>query len=393
MQYFLQEVALNMTWAKVEQPNLYWMSSTVTALKYYYTPCLVTLGTASNVMSMVIFSRKCFKQFSCMPYLITVAAVDVTFLITVILTWFHIYGIDIYNKGGGCQAVTLVLSICNFLSVWCTVGAVIDRTISLHQSPAATTSSFSTASTSTTSSSIISCSRMKANILVIGCVAVSLVVYRNISLLYGAQQILPYYTLCMPIPSAIKTLRILGHLDAVWNLAIPYLLILTLNVRCCWKLHVIRKQRDTIISAVDLRRNGTTELVRTPEEEIYTSQMIIISSTFFVLLNLPGHILRLYSSMTEEKYATDWVNQTLLFLWQQCLFYLFVTRAASNLLCYLFNPLFREELKSLLSRLLVCSSLKHYRASLEYSIYSLPLYTNTHHHRRHSASTSSTTRV
>ena len=100
------------------------------------------------------------------------------------------------------------------------------------------------------------------------------------------------------------------------------------------------------------------------------SYTVIISSSFFILLNLPGHVLRLYTSMSSEKYSGDWVNQTLLFLWQQVLFYLFMTRAASNIFCYLCNPLFRKQLKSSFSKLLICSSLKNYRTSLEYSIYS-----------------------
>ena len=140
-----------MTRAKVEQPSLYWMSSTVKGLKYYYTPCAVAVGTACNVVSLAIFTRKCFRQISCTPYLIAVAAVDTTLLITLLLTRLHICGIDIYNKGGGCQAVTLVSYVCNLLSVWCTVCAVIDRIISAHQSLG--------------THSYLSCTRVKANVL------------------------------------------------------------------------------------------------------------------------------------------------------------------------------------------------------------------------------------
>ena len=372
MQYFLQDVEFNITWARIEEPSLYWMSSAVRGLKYYYTPCAVTLGTACNVTSLVIFSRKCFRQISCTPYLIAVAAVDTALLITLLLTWFHIYGIDTYNKGGGCQAVTLVSYVCNFLSVWCTASAVMDRTISAHQSPG--------------TRSIFSCTRVKANVLVMLFSVVSLVVYLNISLLYGVVYINPHISVCIPIRSAFRAIHILGQADAIWNFAIPYFLIVILNAWCCRKLYVIREQRNSIITAVDLQGN-TTELIRIPHEEIYMSYMIIVSSMFYILLNLPGHILRLYTSLTSERYATDEINRTLLFLWQQSLFYLFVTRAAGNLLCYLCNPLFRKQLKSMLSKLLICSALKHYRDSLEYSIYSLPLYTTNHHRQCASVST------
>ena len=352
-----------MTWAKVEMPNLYWMSSTVTALKYYYTPCLVAWGTSCNITSILIFRSKCFKQSSCAPYLIAIAAVDTTLLITLLLTWFHIYGVDIYNKGGGCQAVTMVTYVCNFLSVWCTVCAIIDRTISIFHS----------------SRPSLRCTVTKANGIIIFFTAVSLVVYLNISLLYGViTTISPHISICIPIRSAFKTIQKLGQADAILNLVLPYLLILTLNISCCKKLCVIRRQRTAIISAVDLRNSGTAELVRTPHEEIYMSYTVIISSSLFILFNLPGHLLRLYTSMSSEKYTGDWINQTFLFLWQQVLFYLFMTRAASNIFCYLCNPLFRKQLKSLFSKLLICSSLENYRTSLEYSIYSLPLYTTNH---------------
>ena len=351
-----------MTWAKVEMPNLYWMSSTVTALKYYYTPCLVAWGTSCNVTSILIFRSKCFKQSSCAPYLIAIAAVDTTLLFTLLLTWFHIYGFDIYNKGGGCQAVTMATYVCNFLSVWCTVCAIIDRTISVFHSRR----------------SSLRCTVTKANVIIICFAAVSLVVYLNISLLYGIITIGPDITICIPIRSAFETIRKLGQADAVLNLVIPYLLILTLNIRCYKKLFMIRRQRTTVICAVDLQNSRTAELVRTPQEEIYMSYTVIISSSFFILFNLPGHVLRLYTSMSSEKYTGDWVNKTLLFLWQQVLFYLFMTRAASNIFCYLCNPFFRKQLKSLFSKLLICSSLENYRTSLEYSIYSLPLYTTNH---------------
>lgn len=82
MQYFLQDVGVNLTWARHRQPGLYHMSLAVNALKYYYTPCLVFVGTACNVLTILVLRRKRMMPFTCGPYLVALAAVDITLLIT-----------------------------------------------------------------------------------------------------------------------------------------------------------------------------------------------------------------------------------------------------------------------------------------------------------------------
>ena len=203
---------MNMTWARLKEPRLYWLATSVHNLKWYYTPTLVGVGTICNFLSIHTFMRGKLKQYSCTPYLITLSIVDIIFLLTFFVAWLHVLGIDAYNIGGGCQAITFASSVCSFVSLWCTTFAVIDRTVLTHQS--------------TTHRSKQICSPVSSTLIAILCVAVSLVVYLNISLLYGVVHIQPGLSFCMPLSTNIKTILILGHADAVWNFGIPYLSML-----------------------------------------------------------------------------------------------------------------------------------------------------------------------
>ncbi len=247
--------------------------------------------------------------------------------------------------------------------MWCTVSAVLDRAVFLFQSA---------------KDRLLSVKRttLKSSIVVILLAIMSLVVYINISLLYGVVRIGPEMSICTTLPTreVMQVVKALSQADAIINLALPYGVIFITSVWGLKQLCVLQKNRDSMI-AVENLQNGSTPRQRATQEDIHTTRMVSISSMFFLFFNLPGHLLRLYTSLSAEEHAHDWINQTLLFLCQQCLFYLFTTRAAMNFFFYLINPLFRKELICLFSKVLFCDALKPYRRSLDYHIYSLPFYT------------------
>ena len=144
----------------------------------------------------------------------------------------------------------------------------------------------------------------------------------------------------------------------------------------CRKLKIVKDRRRSIISASDLEEGATP--IRAPQGEILMVQMVCLSTGLFVILNLPGHLLRLYLSIAAEKTSLNPLTKTYLFLWQQCLLYLFLTRTAINFFVYLSSRPFRKEIKSSLtsaySSLCCCITRKPHRFN-HYRITMLPLYT------------------
>ena len=335
MQYFLQSVVLNMTWAKSNEPTLYWMNHLSQILKSYYAPCIITFGIISNLLSLSVFANKQMRQLSCVPYMIVISISDFIFLLILLVIWLHIHGsIDIYNRGGGCQAVTFITSVCTFLSLWCTVFALVDRTITAYHPKQ-------------TKSTVMKCSSIKSTLISGACVAVSLVVYLNISLLYGVIHLQPSVTICLPLRSSSKALHVLGQIDAIWNFALPHLVLLLLTICCYRKLNVIRHHRCAVIPAHDLRRG--VHPIRRSYQDVSLCHLVIRTSVFYVTLHLPGHLLRLYvSTSVADDLSNDWIHHTKLFLLQQSLFYLLLTRVSTNILIYCTSSYFRNQMKTLL---------------------------------------------
>lgn len=355
MQYLLQEVRLNLTWAQQEQPGLYRLIATVNILRWYLSPCLFAVGIICHILSIVTFTWKKFRQVSCVPYLIVASFVDISFLFTWLLVWLHIQGLDIYNVRGMCQAVALLSSVCNFLSVWCTTCGVLDRTVTLYTYPK------------------FICTNLKAKLILGFFVATSLVVYVNISLLYGVIITYPDIKMCIPLPTSVTATNILTQMDAFFNFALPYTIIITANVFCYRKIKRHRVRRNTLICGEDLQRQ-----ISLPSfTEMDMNFTIFVSSTFFVILNLPGHLLRLYAFSQENDDPSQWIYHTKLLLWQQCLFYLTIARISGNFFVYLLNPMFKEYLH--LMRFKCCDylmkKLRPKKYSIKYGILSLPLYT------------------
>lgn len=104
---------------------------------------------------------------------------------------------------------------------------------------------------------------------------------------------------------------------------------------------------------------------------------VLLSAVFFLLLNSPGHLLRLYASSLDNHHHGNVIYHTKLLLCQQCLFYLYAVRGSSNFFVYLTNPIFREYFGIMKVKLwrLVQQKLLGQSYAVRYSINSLPLYT------------------
>ncbi len=355
MQYFLQDVPINLTLARREEPTLYRLATAVIILRLYASPVMIVIGVLGNLASLQAFRYKKFQIFSNVPFLAATSAADLLFLFTWMLVWFHIYGVDIYGIGGVCQAVTLMTSVCTFLPLWCTVFSVTDRAWAMW------------------APTRVICTQIKAKMCLAFLVAVSIVVYMNISLLYGVIQLPPDLKLCIPLSASPRTMSTLNQMDAVWNFLLPYSWIAVFTVWFFWKVRVDRTRRNSVISGTALHRS----ILLPSFGEIDMNKTVLATSAYFFLLNVPGHLLRLYvSAQDHEDAPQNIVYDTKLLLYQQCFFYLFATRISGNFFVYLINPTFREYFTILHVKASQFLSRKSNRKfAVRYSVYSLPMYT------------------
>jgi hypothetical protein len=98
-------------------------------LAHYYTPALVLIGSAGNILSVVVFFKTKLRKLSSSYYLAALGISDTCFLLGAFVSWLNYYNINIYNRNYYCQFFTYVSGLCSFLSVWFVVAFTIERFI------------------------------------------------------------------------------------------------------------------------------------------------------------------------------------------------------------------------------------------------------------------------
>ena len=118
MQFYLSGLDSANSSSFTNQSDATTLLQLLNTLKLCYTPAMIGVGIVSNLLISVVLNRGTMPRVSVTPYLHALALVDVLFLITLMLFWLQTQGIDLYNKGGGCQTLTYISHVCTFLSVW-----------------------------------------------------------------------------------------------------------------------------------------------------------------------------------------------------------------------------------------------------------------------------------
>lgn len=301
MQFFMQDPHLNETYFRVNQPAVYWPYICVRHLRMYYTPALVLVGTLGNTGTCLTLTRGPLQKSSAAPYILGLAFIDIVFLLCIFTIWMGLFHIDVFALAGGCQAVILLTSVCTFLAVWLVVAMMIERTLLMR----------------TLNRSTACCSNLKGRITV-GCLcALAIVLYLNLSLLYGVLET-PAGLACLPLPHVLVVTDVLAKVDALLNFSLAYVIVSILLVVTVYS-H-IREGRHR-------HQHGRDNMINTSfNGERTMTQLIICAAFTFLLCNLPGHILHITAMLRSPDNMMD--NTIHVFLWQQILLFLFFTRCA-----------------------------------------------------------------
>lgn len=100
-------------------------------LTHYYTPALVLIGSAGNILSVVVFFKTKLRKLSSSYYLAALGISDTCFLFGAFVSWLNYFNINIYNQDYYCQFFTYISGLCSFLSVWFVVAFTIERFIAV----------------------------------------------------------------------------------------------------------------------------------------------------------------------------------------------------------------------------------------------------------------------
>jgi hypothetical protein len=203
----------------MSDPGLMQLQLHVRNLHLYYLPTVYCLALLGNVFGIVILTDSVLKKLSSTQYLIGILVVEIIHVLTQLHTWIEDNGWNtgMFRIGGWCQFTTFASHISLFLSVWYTVFLSIDGYARF--------------------SFTVLCKTWIARSSIAGAAIVAIVVYLNISILYGTVSV-GSQLICVQLQIFKDTHQKLACGDVIVNALIPTVLLiiliaLTMRQMCC----------------------------------------------------------------------------------------------------------------------------------------------------------------
>ncbi len=286
-------------------------------LYIYVTPCVISLGVSTNILSFLVFVLTHMRLQSSSVYLAFLAVSDSVFLFATFFSWLSWVRINIVHQTYMCHVVVYLTYISSFLSVWAVVSFTVERYIVVcHPFQRQTM-----------------CTVARARIVVISETVFACLFY---SYALWTTKIIDHdgFQICGQEEKYINFTRYVSYLDSMMTLVIPSVAIILLNTRITiaiyqflrnrWTLNITLEEshitsRTSILrlsrSQAPNSNNGMGRPKRLPSyakrpqvkpvqthvealhnqsPQMKTTRMLLIVSAIFVILNLPGHVLRIH---------------------------------------------------------------------------------------------------
>ena len=311
-------------------------------LNIFITPIIIFIGITGNFLSFLVFTLTHLRRQSSSTYLASLAIVDIVFLLSLGIVWLSWIRVPLLRKEGWCQIVVYMTYVCTFLSVWLVTSFTVDRFIFCHYP--LQKERF--------------CSTRRARCVVVVLVLCGLLTYSFATWTSGVTY-LHSIPLCMPFPRYYNMLTTITAIDSAVTLIIPCSLVIILNIRIVMRIMRVERKRRPFVRqlyhgvtvhsledkggsaricgiAASLSSGGPVHVrfhnhTSTAAEKQYrtttndcnnavgtplyshttghsakkssrcrsyqyrTARMLIIVSTVFVMLNVPGHVFRIHA--------------------------------------------------------------------------------------------------
>lgn len=310
-------------------------------LDLYIVPVIIVLGLIGNTCSFLVFVTTHLRSLSSSVYLSALAVSDNGFLICVFISWLNNVHVHLYHRNVWCQLFVYLTYVFSFLSVWYVVGFTVERYI-------AVCFPFKRCDM---------CTTKRAKIVVVAMALFAAIAYTFAlwtSSVDTAGAVEPF---CMPRQQYMGFIDVMNNIDTATTLILPSFALLFFNLRIVWAVGLVSRDRKYMRdstsseSAATLwsRWSSDNSGVR-PASHMRVTRMLLVVSSVFLALNLPGHAFRVYlfiMQLVDKTYSPG----ELFFHWQRFFLYVYYINFAINIFLYsICGKNFRLALKSLVLR-------------------------------------------
>ena len=321
-------------------------------------PVIVAVGFCGNTLCLMVFSARSMKRSSCSVFLGSLAAVDNSFLLSLLLTWIDGELVPVITTDFSCQLLIYLTYTTSFLSVWFIVGFTCERYIAI---------CFPLKRN-------LMCSVKREKIVVICLTLIAGVIYNFSFWTSGMQQFGPKRKCVMNI-EYMYFLNIVTWIDTFLTMVIPFFIIVTVNslvlktILQCPVKKTAPKETDKLLSSKSKERlmfwkgksnnKVETKLVIKPTKhrkhffkasspQIRVTRTLLLVSMTFLCLNLPSHAIRLYSLIASLVSEEPTTTEELFFLQELTLMFYYATFSCNFVLYTLFGRNFKKALMLIL---------------------------------------------
>ena len=256
--------------------------------KQYFIPIVAILGIIGNAISTMVLLQKNLKKRPTAHFLAAKCISDAMFLVCLFLQT-----IGVMQQGSGlwCHFLSMVTQASNFQSTWYVVGMATDRYLVIclpvwthvhccRGNKPLTDIRHQHSTTVTWAKTAIICISF-----------VALAVYLNLSLMVGVVAIGGQPT-CVPLFAFLTAFQVLGYLDIIINVIIPYsavCVLVLLTMKTVIRFYIYRKRV--------INNTGSSNTVHYPKTELRQAKIIAIFCLVQLLSVSPTHILRIYHTV------------------------------------------------------------------------------------------------
>lgn len=273
------------------------MISIALGIRYYYIPVIIAIGSVGNILTASTILLTKLSKLPTMHFIVGIAAIDLCFLISLLMWWTSGFSAALTTFPGWCQLVMFTTNLSSFTTVWLHCTLSFERYLS------------TTADGGCVKSCCLccedngkcyvppvkppckiscKCTTLKVKACILSIFITGVVVYVNISLTVDYIYV-GTTPVCVPMRQLFPLLEALNKLDVFFNAIIPLLIILILNLETGRLFVRNHHSRETLISRNCIER--ANQLLK-KKSEVNLTVASFVFCVAFLCFNSPGQILR-----------------------------------------------------------------------------------------------------
>jgi hypothetical protein len=329
-------------------------------------PVISIVGLVGNTLSLLVFMSKRMRKSPCSVFQASLAVVDNTFLVGLLVTWIDGECQAFLTIDFACQLLIFITYVTSFLSVWFIVGFTCERFFAIYFP--------------LRRQLMCNARRQKIIVAVLTCIGSALYQFSFWTL---EMQQWDDSLKCLFKPEHYRFLNIVVWIDTFVTMVIPFIVITILNtliVRAVFNCQPRRKEQVPLVSvsrtdthtSINRRKDDANEGGSGHDEHrdsqrpiiqglkrnglkhsrrglnIRVTKRLLLVSSMFLLLNLPSHIIRLHNLIVSATSNHDTVTPRFFFLQELTLLWYYTTFSCNFFLYIAMGNNFKETLLHLL---------------------------------------------